>query len=178
MISDLQPLSIEVDQRWLEDACLGGGLPEQAEFHLRSAGKSYHDDAVAENHLQEAATIAPEHAAVLIGLYRFYFYKGRLREALEIAEKCLVKAARDIGVSTDWRMVQRDEADFSNYAAILPRFFLFTLKGYGYLQMRLGALEEGREAISKLMELDPGDKMGGTVLINVLERMGRDDDDD
>ena len=33
-------------------------------------------------HLQEPPTRPPDHAAVLIGRYRFYFYKGRLHEAL------------------------------------------------------------------------------------------------
>lgn len=159
------------------DALLGGGLPPDAERGLRLAGLAYHDDLEAERHLQEAVEAAPGHAAVLIGLYRFYFYKGRLREALAIARECLVKAAQDNGLSHDWRNVRRDEADFENYAALRPRFFLFTLKGYGYLNMRLGDLNEGRAALNKLLELDPTDKLGARVLLGVLERMGRDDDD-
>ena len=35
-----------------------------------------------ENHLREAQALAPGHVAVLIGLYRFYFYKGRLARHL------------------------------------------------------------------------------------------------
>ena len=59
---------------------------------------------------------------------------------------------------------------------ILPRFYLFTLKGYAYLQMRLGNLGEGRAAVMKLLELDPSDKVGARVLLEVLDRMGLDDD--
>ena len=59
---------------------------------------------------------------------------------------------------------------------MLPRFYLFTLKGYAYLQMRLGNLEEGRAAVMKLLELDPSDKIGARVLLEVLERVGQDDD--
>jgi hypothetical protein len=46
--------------------------------------------------------------------------------------------------------------------------------------MRSGALEEGREAVLKLLELDPTDKIGARVLLGVLEAMahdGRDDED-
>jgi len=160
----------------LADSVLGGCLPPAAERGLRLAGLAYHDDQVAERHLQEAADAAPEHAAVLIGRYRFYFYKGRLREALDVARVCLAKAARDVGLTADWRQVRREDADFGSYDAVLPRFFLFTLKGYGYLHMRLGELAEGRAALDKLLELDPGDKLGARVLLDVLERMGRDDD--
>jgi tetratricopeptide (TPR) repeat protein len=158
-------------------AILGGGLPPKAEHHLNQAGLTYHQDEIAEQHLREALAAAPEHAAVLIGLYRFYFYKGRLTEALAIAELCLERAAQANGLGNDWRNVRADEADFSSFAAVLPRFYLFTLKGYAYLQMRLGATDEGRAAVLKLLELDPSDKVGAHVLLGVLERMGRADDD-
>ena len=162
---------------WLEQACLGGGLPHEAEEHLRLAGIAYSNDEVAEAHLKRASVAAPGHAAVLIGRYRFYFYKGRLNDALEVAKECLVKAARDNGLGDDWREVRRKDADFGNFESILPRFYLFTLKAYGYLNMRLGELDEGREVIIKLLELDPGDKIGAKVLLNVLNRVGMDDYD-
>jgi tetratricopeptide (TPR) repeat protein len=166
-----------LEQALLADALLGGGLPETAETHLRLAGLSYHRDDIAERHLREAQALAPDHAAVLIGLYRYYFYKGRLREALEVARLCLDKAARENGLAPEWRQVRSGDADFGDFAAMLPRFFLFTLKGYAYLQMRLGDVEEGRAAVMKLLELDPSDKVGAKVLLGVLERMGQSDED-
>lgn len=157
--------------------CLGQGLPEEAERHLRLAGLAYHRDEEALAHLEAAWRAAPGHAAVYIGRYRFYFYKNRLREALAVARDCLKKAALDLGLSENWREAKAGDADFGSFDAILPRFFLFTLKGYGYLQMRLGDLEEGRAAVEKLLELDPADKLGGKVLLNVLERQIHGDED-
>ncbi len=165
------------DKALLADALLGAGLPAAAEQYLYEAGLAYQHDALAELHLRAAQALAPDHAAVLIGFYRFYFYKGRLREALEIAERCLAKAARENDLPGDWRHVVSDDADFGRYDDMLPRFYLFTLKGYAYLQMRLGNFEEGRAAVAKLLELDPTDKIGAKVLLGVLERMGRDDDE-
>lgn len=161
----------------LSASLLGGGLPAEAERHLQAAGRAYHRDALAEWHLREAQALAPDHAAVLIGLYRFYFYKNRLREALQIARQCLRKAALNNGLAEDWRQVRARDADFNRYEAVLPRFYLFTLKGYAYLQLRLGNISEGHAAVMKLLELDPGDKLGGRVLLGVLERMGQIDDD-
>ncbi|MGI9213717.1 MAG: tetratricopeptide repeat protein [Methylococcaceae bacterium] len=158
-------------------ACLGGGLPAEAEQELSLAGQYFSEYDVALGHLQKAWEIAPDHAAVYIGLYRFYFYTHRLREALDVAERCLAKAARDNGFKGDWRSVQRGDADFVRFDALLPRFFLFTLKGYAYLNLRLGQLDAGREAMEKLLELDPANRMGGQVLREVLERMGCDDED-
>lgn len=160
----------------LANALLGGGLPPEAEFHLWEAGLSYHLDDVAEHHLRIAQELAPGHAAVLIGFYRFYFYKGRLADALTIARQCLDKAARENRLASDWQKVRAGDAAFGDYENALPRFFLFTLKGYAYLQMRLGNLEEGRVAVTKLLELDPSDKVGARVLLDVLNRVGQDDD--
>jgi tetratricopeptide (TPR) repeat protein len=170
-----EPSALEEDAL-LASALLGGGLPPEAEHHLWEAGKSYHLDDVAEAHLKEAEALAPGHAAVLIGLYRFYFYKGRLRDALAVAEQCLEKAARENRLVADWRLVTAGEARFGSYEDMLPRFYLFTLKGYAFLQMRLGNIEEGRTAVVKLLELDPSDKVGAKVLLDVLRRVGQDDD--
>jgi tetratricopeptide (TPR) repeat protein len=166
-----------VDDGLLAAAVLGGGLPEEAEMHLALAGQSYHRSEIAEQHLRAAETIAPDHAAVLIGFYRFYFYKGRLAEALTVAERCLAKSARDNGFAVDWRAVGAQDAEFGRFDNALARFYLFTLKGYAYLQMRLGNLAEGGAAVAKLIELDPTDKVGARVLLEVLERAERGDDD-
>lgn len=165
------------DDGLLASAVLGAGLSPEVERRLIAAGRSYHQEDVAEHHLREARALAPDHAAVLIGLYRFYFYKNRLRDALEIAKICLRKAARDNGIASDWREVRAGDAQFSSFDAILPRFYLFTLKGYAYLHLRLGDVDEGRAAALKLLELDPADKLGGRVLLDVLARMGQIDDD-
>lgn len=165
-----------LDQAILADALLGGGLPPAAEHHLTAASLSYADGPVAEAHLRQAEAIAPGHAAVLIGLYRFYFYKGRLAEALDVARQCITKAARDNNFATDWREVRTSDAAFGRYESLKPRFFLFSLKGYAYLQMRLGELDEGRAAVTKLLQLDPTDKIGARVLLDILDRAEQDDD--
>lgn len=171
------PAASSIEEALLADALLGGGLPEEAESHLRQAGLCYDRDDVAERHLRQAAALAPDHAAVLIGLYRFYFYKGRLSEARDVATLCLAKAARENRLAGDWREVVAGDAEFGRYEQQLPRFYLFTLKGWAYLQMRLGQIEEGREAVLKLLELDPSDKIGARVLLEVIQRMGQDDHD-
>lgn len=161
----------------LDDALLGEGLTDEVEWHLAQAAATYRNGPVAERHLKQAREMHPRHPAVLIGLYRFYFYKGRLCEALAVARVCLTLAADHLGLPDDWRLVQKQEIDFGNYAARWPRFYLFTLKAYAYLQLRLGQTSEGNDAVLKLLELDPTDKVGAAVLQNVVLRIGHDDDE-
>jgi len=158
------------DQAALADALLGVGLPAAAQHALQLASLAWRDDIVAEQHLHQAQMLAPDHAAVLIGFYRYYFYKNRLDDALVIARLCLLKAARDNALDPDWRRVEPEDADFGSYAAALPRFYLFTLKAYAYLQLRLGHIAEGGDAARKALALDPSDKVGAQVLLDVLAR--------
>lgn len=165
---------------WLDSACLGGVLPAAVAADLKSAALSYHLDEVAESYLAQAFARAPGHPAVHIALYRFYFYKNRLSEALVVAQRCLAKTAIDLGLPKDWRDIAPDHAVFAGLAmsyAVAPRFYLFTLKGYAYLSLRLGDIEQGAALVNKLMELDPSDRLNGSVLRGVLDRMGQDDDE-
>ena len=163
------------DPEWLELACLGGVLPRGVQAALDAAAGCWHEDAAAEGHLATAFAQAPEHPAVHIAWYRFLFYKNRLDEALAVGMRCLARAAADNGLPDDWRTVGRDQASFSSWSAV-PRFYLFTLKGCAYLSLRLGQLEQGGAMLAKLRELDPQDRLGGSVLQAVLARQGEDDD--
>lgn len=157
------------------EVLLGAGLPLEAQQHLNEAALVYADGDLALEHLRKAEAIAPAHPAVLIGLYRFYFYKGRLEECLEVCMICLAEASYHNNLPDDWHQVQSTDADFGSYE-MMPRFFLFVLKGYAYLQMRLGNLEEGLAATMKLLELDASDKIGATLLLEVYQRKKESDD--
>lgn len=162
----------------LEHACLGSDLPAAAGECLKMAAQSYADPEQAEALLHRALTQAPQHPAVYIAMYRFHFYGGRIREALPYASLCLALAGRELGLADDWRTVAAGDAGFGDMGAFAPRFFLFSLKAYGYLHMRLGNLDEGRRAIGKVLQLDPGDRVGASVLQGVLDRLDRPEDDD
>lgn len=157
---------------------LAANLPPKADAHLREAGYAYADGEAAEWHLYQAGLNAPAHPAVLIAYYRFYFYKGRLNEALAIAELCIEKVARDLNLPLNWRKLQASHARFGDFAAVLPRFLMFSLKGWAYLQLRRGERAAAIEVLGKLLELDPTDKIGAKLLIEIAAREGREDGDE
>lgn len=152
-------------------------LPAVAVEQLRLASLAYADSTKAEMHLTLARAIAPGNPVVKIGEYRYYFYKGRLEEALEVAWDCLVIVAGELGIPSQWSSVQPYHADFRNDEPA-HRFYLFCLKAYAYLLLRQNRMAEGRDAVDKLLQLDPDNKVGGQVLLDVLERIGKDDYDD
>jgi hypothetical protein len=99
------------------------------------------------------------------------------RHALAFARTCLEKATRDNKVPLDWRCALPEDAAFDRADAVLPQFFLFTLKAYASLQGRLGNLDEARAAVMKLLELDPVDRFGARMLLGILDRLEGGDDD-
>ena len=151
------------------------GLSVEAAQHLHLAGVNYTHDSIAETHLAAALKLAPEHLAVQVAYYRYLFYKGRLADALQQLTVCLANVAQQSGLPVDWRTAKREHADFSNYDSMWARFYLFVITAHGYIQMRLGRQEEGRCAILKVLELEPGDKVGAKILLDVLDRQGHDD---
>lgn len=163
-----------------DDAILGLGLPAAIEAALREAGTLRGSDpGAALLHLKRAQSLAPDHPAVLIALYRHHFYGHRLAAAREIARQALVVGAHALGLPPAWRRVP---------ARALPgaktdprtRFYLFVLKGYAYLSLRLDDPIEARDALVKLRELDPEDRVGGALIeaVRVRALVGDAFDDD
>ncbi len=138
-------------------------MPPEAERLLFEAAHSYGQAETALAHLREARRLAPDHPAVLIGLYRFFFYKGRLNEALEIARTCLLRAAIDNSLPLDWRRVRPEQAAFASFDAPMARFFMFVLKGYAYLQhatWRPGGRSRGDRKASRTRSLRQDGRAG------------------
>ena len=163
-----------------DDAVLGFGLPADAEAALRSAGQHRGSDpALAMAGLMKAQALAPEHPAVLIAFYRHHFYGHRLHAARDIARRALVVGAQALGLPLLWRQVPAQALPEPKTNA-RTRFYLFVLKGYAYLSLRLDDGIEARDALCKLRELDPDDCVGGALLeaVRVRALVGDPTDDD
>lgn len=160
-----------------DEAVLGRGLPAEVQACIARAGQLRSEPEQALQFLHQAQRLAPAHPAVLIALYRFYFYGHCLSEARGVAVQALAAGARALGLPEDWRQLPLQPLpDARDDAAV--RFYLFCLKGYAYLSLRLNDIESAATALAVLQTVDPGDCIGARLLDRVLARRGRDDDDD
>lgn len=151
-------------------AVLGGGLGAAAEQALAAAGRHRSSDpALAMALLMKAQALAPEHPAVLIAFYRHHFYGHRLGAARDVARRALVVAAQALQLPLLWRDVPDLPLPEARTDARV-RFYLFLLKGYAYLSLRMDDAIEARDALRKLRALDPGDAVGGALLEAVRVR--------
>jgi hypothetical protein len=160
-----------------DTAVLGQSLPADVEQALREASAS-RADAVAEMAaLMRAQRLAPDHPAVLVAFYRHHFYGHRFGAARDVARRALVVGALALGLPAAWRLVPREPLAGARHDAG-TRFYLFALKGYAYLSLRLGDGHEARDALALLRRLDPQDRVGGALIEAVRQRHDAAEDDD
>lgn len=162
-----------------DTAVLGLALPPGVEEALAEAGRRRADPPAAMAALMRAQALAPGHPAVLIALYRHHFYGHRLHAARDVARQALVVGAQTLRLPGVWRHVRPQPLPGARHDPS-TRFYLFVLKGYAYLSLRLGDDVEARDALALLRALDPEDCVGAALLEGVRQRAlrGGDDDDD
>jgi len=136
---------------------------------LDAAAEAYGEEG-AELLLLRAFLRAPDSLTVLVALYRYYFYQHRLRDALEVADRAMRLSGAAIGLSSSWAGLQAGDFDRQAAASVtMGRFYLFALKGAGYMNMRIGNMELGTAQLRKVRELDAEDRLGASVLLNVVD---------
>ncbi|HEX8980026.1 MAG TPA: hypothetical protein VF811_09990 [Parasulfuritortus sp.] len=135
---------------------------------IAAASRAY-GEPEAEALLLRAYFLAPESLLVLVAVYRYFFYQHRLEEALLVGERSLHIVGRRLGFPDEW---SRLHPDFLGQAVLrsmgLLRFYLHLLKATGYVNLRLGRMEQGRGLIEKLIELDSYDRFGGKALLDTI----------
>lgn len=159
-------LHFDDDLAAFADGAIGGGLSPQVNALITQAGLLRHLPLLALPLLEQARAAAPRHPAPLIALYRFYFYGHQLAQARAVGEDALAIARTALGPNFG-DIPPGDEATRGDAAV---RFYLFTLKGLAYLNMRLGTLDEAQLMLKELRRLDPQDHVGGALLLHVLTR--------
>ncbi|MGY6277865.1 hypothetical protein [Methylomonas sp. MgM2] len=144
---------------------------EEVQQLIQFASERY-ESGEAELPLLRAYLRAPESLNVLVALNRFYYYQHRLAEALLISEKALTLIRDAIEFPEDWRELETSHiSDAPKDRLTKVRFYLFTLKSVGFLNMRMENLELSRGIFEKLVALDYKDRIGARGLLElVLQR--------
>ena len=139
------------------EGALGGALSPEVDALIAEAGSLRAQPDAALALLERARAAAPRHPVPLIALYRFHFYGHRLAQARAVGEDALAVARMALGAEFG-DQPPADEAVRHDPAV---RFYLFTLKGLAYLNLRL-----------KLDHLPRDFKMGsrttGIAVVSVL----------
>lgn len=146
----------------------GGETPAEVSALLVRAMESYADKQIVETLLWQAQRKSPESLPVYYSLYKFYFNKADLENAELVARMGLQAAAKAGGFDDDWKSLQPDSSDWSDYASP-AHFYMFTLKALAFIRLRSRDPLEAAAILDKLLELDPKDSVGASVIRSYAE---------
>jgi len=137
---------------------------------LQQASRDY-ADGTAELPLLQAYFLAPQSLNVLVALNRFYYHQHRLEEALAATEKALVLIAEPLNFPTQWQQLTPELlAQVAPEQLTRLRLYLFALKSFGFLNMRLLRLALSQRVFEKLVELDDKDRIGAAGLLELVKK--------
>lgn len=146
------------------------GLDPAVGALLAEASQRYGDGS-AEEPLLQAYRAAPRSLAVLVGMYRFYYYQHRLDDAWRIAEAALAVTGTRLDLPQDWRELNQDHIGLAAQRSMtLLRFHLLALKAAAYIRLRLGDTVLGEALLEKLVQLDNHDRLGAVALLQVVRQ--------
>lgn len=137
---------------------------------LQQAAEDY-SDGKSETGLQRAYRLAPENLMVLVALFRYFFFRHRFSEALDISQKAREVVRQKIGLPQDWSTLSEAQlAEGHENDMVLVRFYLLCLKGEAYLYARQGEAEKGIPLLEKIATIDSNDDLKTTDLLAVFNR--------
>lgn len=146
--------------------------PKELRYLLNSALCAERPEVV-EALLLEARRRWPQEADAHIGLYKFYFVSTRYAEAEAAVWAALRAAAGAAGFDRNYRRLHPDSADWSLRRGP-ERLYLFSLKALGVIRLRRAKVEQARQVLEKLLELDPGDEIGGGAFLHIARSFKED----
>lgn len=142
-------------------------IPEEADHLINKAAELYGDEA-AEHSLLKAYFIAPSNLTVLVALYRYYYYQHKYAEAIVVAHRAMEVSGKKLNLPTNWSDLNLNHLGEAAVVSMgLLRFYLMALKGAGYLNLRSGNFEKGADMLSKVVELDPSDRLRAAFLLDI-----------
>ena len=80
--------------------------------------------------------------------------------------EALRRAAACAGFSRNYRRLHPASADWRTRRGA-ARLYLFSLKALGVIRLRRGKVDNARRVLEKLLELDPGNEIGGEAFLQI-----------
>ncbi|HKI62723.1 MAG TPA: hypothetical protein VKA31_10555 [Mariprofundaceae bacterium] len=148
-------------------------LAESLEGLIRQAASLYHRPE-SEFMLLAAYMIQPHHPTIHVALYRYYYYKHRLAEALMMAERTLEDSGIRLGFLGHWSEVTLERLKASQNNMAMVRYYLLALKGAGFICLRMGRRQEGLMRLRKVAAMDAEDRLGTRAILQVVEHPEED----
>ena len=137
------------------------------------AAKNWDNTAESEKYINEALgkTDNPE---VLVTAYRYFVYKYKYPQALQVAEKVMSSIKDTEKFPDDWEKLKSILLSRSQDPQI--RLFLNAYAASGFVLAKMGELEKAKEATARVKEVDPKNEFGASIIFDILTRPPEEED--
>ena len=141
---------------------------------LLLAGENWQYTGLAEKYIRQALSKAGNNLDVLVGAYRFFFYKHKPAIAFSIAQKVLVAIANQENFPSKW--LELKPILLSRKQEPNIRLYLNAYAATGLILAQLGRIEEAKEISEQVKEIDNSREFCATTVFEVITRSPDEDD--
>lgn len=142
---------------------------------LLLAGENWEDTGLAEKYIREALLRAGDDLDVLIGAYRFFFYKHRPNIALSIVDRVLQLITVRENLPWEWSEIKPIAIARKQDANI--RLYLNAYAAKGLVLAQLGRLEEAKIISQQIKEIDDSREFCATTVFEVITKSPDEDEE-
>jgi protein-disulfide isomerase-like protein with CxxC motif len=143
--------------------------PEAVGELLKVASSDYGSPKAAEA-LVAAEGLAPESLTVLVAVFRYHYYQHNLERARNAGLRAAQLVAERLRFDTAFEPTPTEFAQAFATDPGAARFFLQSLKGIGYLSLRLGEPAKASALLSTVANIDAADRLGCRMLLELITR--------
>ena len=141
---------------------------------LLLASENWEYTGLAEKYIREALFKAGNNLDVLVGAYRFFFYKHQPATALSIAQQVLQLIATKENLPIEWSQLKPILITRKQEPNI--RLYLNAYAAKGLILAQLGKIEEAKVISQKVREIDESREFCATTVFEVITRSPDEDD--
>ncbi|MDJ0570989.1 MAG: hypothetical protein QNJ53_18340 [Pleurocapsa sp. MO_192.B19] len=138
------------------------------------ASENWEYTGLAEKYIREALFKAGNNLDVLVGAYRFFFYKHKPAAALSIAQKVLKAIAKTENLPSERSQLKTILLARKQEPKI--RLYLNAYAATGLILAQLGRLEEAKEISEAVKEVDDSREFCATTVFEVITKPPDEDE--
>ncbi|MGV2830920.1 hypothetical protein [Myxosarcina sp. GI1(2024)] len=141
---------------------------------LLLASENWQYTGLAEHYIKQALFKAQNNLDVLVGAYRFFFYKHQPTTALSIAQQVLEKIAILEDLPVEWSQLKPILLTGKQKPNI--RLYLNAYAAKGLILAQLGKIDEAKAISQKVREIDDSREFCATTVYEVITTTPDDDE--
>ena len=149
-------------------------VPEDIKNLLMLAVENWEDTETSENYIIQALTKTDGNLDILIGAYRYFFYKNNMKMSLQLAHKVIAEVKKRENLPSDWQEVKSILARRKNEQQI--NLLITAYAASGLIIAKMGNLAKAKVISEEVQEIDEKNDLA-KILFDIITRPPDEDED-